>query len=60
MTYHNPKKRPESEKRESPQDFMKAYNKWQRETGQDQKKVQLTPKAFAILRGKKKHEEKDN
>lgn len=48
--------------RESPQDFMQKFNQWQRDTGQAEKKVQLTPKAYAILRKsqKERDENKDN
>lgn len=41
-------------RRESPQDFMLAYVQYLKENGYEDKLVQLTPKAFAILRGQKK------
>jgi hypothetical protein len=50
MKYTNPKQRPETMKRESPQDFMRAYAEFIKRTG----RATLTPKAFAILRAQGK------
>jgi len=53
MKYTNPKQRPETMKRESPQDFMKAFSEYVKKTG----RKTLTPKAFAIIRGENKKDD---
>lgn len=50
MKYKNPPQKPPTMKRESPQDFMKAFSEFIKKTG----RKTLTPKAFAIIRGEKK------
>ena len=48
MTKKQPAQLP---RRESPDDFMRAYEKYLKENGYEDKPVRPTPKWFAIQRG---------
>lgn len=53
MTWWKPKQTQEP-KKESPDDFMMAYDNYLKENGYEDKNVRPTPKAFAILRRQRK------